>query len=1018
MNFLSKRIAAFFFFLSMTPQGDATNLAFQENVISDYIGERTVRALLFDESGRAWIGTQQGLRILKGRGPPFHTSLKHNSQGPWISDISDIFKDHSGNIIVATENSGFFVFSSQDSPSISRRLPGLPGASAIALTSSDILWAVRNDTLAAIKVKNGYHGFRTLGEWRYAARITAGPVAPKSDLVCLTTAHHLHCHQTTGSKRSRFFKSLDIKKEEISALGIAHKASTVLIGTNQGRVLQYSMEASEVESTWSVCHSIRCRVTSIHAMTDGVIIGTDNGLFRASSNGNVDIILPQTHVTSIIQRDNQFWVTAYAGIFLFSVSGFEHFNKENSGISNEVLSFTEVKPGKVIVGTYNGAFIFNPWTRQIENEILLDIDGRELRPKVMAAASADHIALLALRDNGLALYLPGASSLKKVRLPQLTTDPITAIEHFQGGLFFTGSVSGKLHLLQTKPNFSLREITLRNGRFESPITSIKTSAAGPVIISSEFKTRMICSSPFWSECGSFKLPKEARKTRILASAFTDDRKLILGTQNSGVFISPDPIERSTNQVLRPAFYSLPKSASVYAILPGKAENLWASTSEGVFRLDRRTQSVTKFGTEDGLQGEDFNFGAYLRHSQGLSFFGGSNGFNLFSEEKIFENTKVSNAFLNHVFIDKMIFPLTPGLSKGYETIVQATDKYFKIDYYSDNYLKNVKPLFRYKLSGFDNDWVQAGDKTEAVYTSLPAGNYLFEVQVNNLDGSWNTDGATLPVKVMPHWALSYWAFAGYALAFILFLLLARKYYENVVIRRRATQLAKEMTSTAEMALEDLHEQVSMQAVLLDNVRKLNVETLDWIAEMLAHEAETLPDPASAEMALGSHSRIRAFRCLEQVVEFQGEQVLADMHRFTDECSAMLCAEQPGKPAVIINEVTSRLIVAEHAFRIAAALHELLQNALQHAFPGVEAGNYIRVSLELEGGERNTSRSTVVIVSDNGGGFPGSDWRSFEGPGLALVRAIVEHYEGEMSIEQRNGVIVRMKLPLPDDAVAI
>ncbi|HVC97596.1 MAG TPA: two-component regulator propeller domain-containing protein [Pirellulales bacterium] len=46
--------------------------------------------------------------------------------------------------------------------------------------------------------------------------------------------------------------------------------------------------------------------------------------------------------------------------------------------------------------------------------------------------------------------------------------------------------------------------------------------------------------------------------------------------------------------------------------------------------------------------------------------------------------------------------------------------------------------FRYRLEGFDKDWVDAGGRREAFYTNLPPGSYRFRVAARYLDGPSDT----------------------------------------------------------------------------------------------------------------------------------------------------------------------------------------------------------------------------------------------------------------------------------------
>ena len=55
--------------------------------------------------------------------------------------------------------------------------------------------------------------------------------------------------------------------------------------------------------------------------------------------------------------------------------------------------------------------------------------------------------------------------------------------------------------------------------------------------------------------------------------------------------------------------------------------------------------------------------------------------------------------------------------------------------------------FRYRLSGADTSWQEAGGRREAFYTNLRPGSYRFQVIAANEDGVWNESGATLDFDI-------------------------------------------------------------------------------------------------------------------------------------------------------------------------------------------------------------------------------------------------------------------------------
>ena len=67
-----------------------------------------------------------------------------------------------------------------------------------------------------------------------------------------------------------------------------------------------------------------------------------------------------------------------------------------------------------------------------------------------------------------------------------------------------------------------------------------------------------------------------------------------------------------------------------------------------------------------------------------------------------------------------------------------------------------KVRFKYRLKGFEDEWVEAGTKRVATYSYIPPGDYSFQVTACNNDGVWNETGATIDFKVLPYFWQTTW----------------------------------------------------------------------------------------------------------------------------------------------------------------------------------------------------------------------------------------------------------------------
>ncbi len=82
--------------------------------------------------------------------------------------------------------------------------------------------------------------------------------------------------------------------------------------------------------------------------------------------------------------------------------------------------------------------------------------------------------------------------------------------------------------------------------------------------------------------------------------------------------------------------------------------------------------------------------------------------------------------------------------------VDADARSLEIQYSGLSLLVPPKVHFRYRLEGFDNNWIDGEDRRRAYYTSLPPGRYRFRVVASNNDGVWNETGASADIVIRPN----------------------------------------------------------------------------------------------------------------------------------------------------------------------------------------------------------------------------------------------------------------------------
>ena len=75
-----------------------------------------------------------------------------------------------------------------------------------------------------------------------------------------------------------------------------------------------------------------------------------------------------------------------------------------------------------------------------------------------------------------------------------------------------------------------------------------------------------------------------------------------------------------------------------------------------------------------------------------------------------------------------------------QIVVPPGKQKFEFRYTGLSLLIPERVQFKYKLEGFDGDWVNAGTRRAAYYTHVPGGDYQFRVKACDASGNWNEQG--------------------------------------------------------------------------------------------------------------------------------------------------------------------------------------------------------------------------------------------------------------------------------------
>lgn len=464
--------------------------------------------------------------------------------------------------------------------------------------------------------------------------------------------------------------------------------------------------------------------------------------------------------------------------------------------------------------------------------------------------------------------------------------------------------------------------------------------------------------------------------------------------------------------------------------------MWiAYKNRDIARLDTRTGAFRTYTTKSGLP----QTGKYLLYAWGRRRTGEmvfrSDGVLVFHPDSLQENTTPPPVVFTGFSVSNRPVRLSLTSSGAYAPLIFPHDSnFFSIQFAALDFTEPGKNQHRYKLEGYDDDWVQAGTKREAHYTKVPPGEYEFRVMGSNNDGVWNEHGASISLIITPPWWKTTWAYLGYILLAGMVFYGARRYDMNRHRLLIETEHLKEVDHLKSRFFANIsHEFRTPLTLILGPIHK-------WREKA----ASDLPDGLLRDLDLMERNGRRLLLLINQLLDLSKlEGGAMNLHASRRDIVAFVKGiafsfeSSAGLRQIGVSVETDRDELEAYFDR--DKMEKILTNLLSNAFKFTPEGGSVTVRVQISNSllhpvraswRADGSRNHVEIsVSDTGIGIPpeelprvfdrfyqvdSSHTREQEGTGigLALTKELVELHHGSISVRSDMGKGTEFTVVLP------
>jgi len=331
---------------------------------------------------------------------------------------------------------------------------------------------------------------------------------------------------------------------------------------------------------------------------------------------------------------------------------------------------------------------------------------------------------------------------------------------------------------------------------------------------------------------------------------------------------------------------------------------------------------------------------------------------------------------------------------------------FDFQYTALSFAAPDKVRFRYRLTGLDEDWVEAGEKRSAHYGPLRPGRYRFQVSACNNDGVWNEQGAVIGMEVLPHFWQTWWFNGLMGVTGLGIVFGAVRFAATRSLRRKLERVNQQraIERDRERIAKDIHDdlgagltQIMLQSALARRDSQEEIQThLVQISDTARELVRTMDETVWAITPENDS--------LDGLVTYVGKFVQEYVTAAGLRCRLDLPAQVP-----------FQAVSAEVRHNVFLAIKETINNSLKHA-----QATEIFLQLKLQ------PSAFTFVVRDNGRGFvlgsiampPADGVRISSGHGLRNLARRLEQIGGSCAIRSapEQGTEVELTVMLQHDGV--